>query len=299
VACGRIFDFDRSFCHADPVDPTDFRRLLDHLNLSWSGYRKVRRGVERRVARHMQQIGCRGMPDYLERLGREPAIRIECERRMTVPISRFFRDRRLWEVLEARVLPQLLDREPATFRVWSAGCSRGEEVYSFTILWERLRAAGRKMPALAILATDLDPGHLAAARRGVFGRSSLKEVSAEDRSRWFEPVSGGDRLAVPTALRTGVAWQVHDLRDPPPEGGFQLVFLRNNALTYYREDARLDILSMLMPALAPAGFLVIGARERLPDAALGLAPLPECRYILTRCFPWTPSTPLTTPRSSK
>jgi chemotaxis methyl-accepting protein methylase len=267
---------------AGAMEPTDFRRLLDQLSLSWSGYRKVRRGVQRRVARHMQQLGCRGIQEYLECLGREEAVRRECERRMTVPVSRFFRDRRLWEVLEARVLPQLLDRGPAILRIWSAGCSRGEEVYSFKILWEKLRAAGRKLPVLAILATDLNPEHLAMARLGVFGPGSLKEVSAAERSRWLEPVAGCDRFAVHPALRTEIAWTVHDLREHPPGRGFQLVFLRNNALTYYREAVRLDILSKLMPALAPEGFLVIGARERLPAAVSGLAPLPECRYVLSK-----------------
>lgn len=263
------------------MDPTDFRRLLEHLGLSWRGYRKVRRGVQGRVARHMQQIGCRGIQEYLERLGRDDALRRECERRMTVAISRFFRDRRMWEILEGRVLPQLLDRHPAALKIWSAGCSRGEEVYSLKILWENLRATGRAMPALEVLATDLHPDYLAKAQRGVFGQSSLKEVRPADRTRWFEPASGGDRFAVLSALRAGIVWTVHDLRNDPPARGFQLVFLRNNVLTYCSEDVRADILAKLVPALAPAGYLVIGAHERLPAGLSGLAPLPECRYILT------------------
>ena len=262
------------------MDPMHFRRLLDHLSLSWSGYRKVRRGAQGRVTRHMQQIGCRGIQEYLERLGREEAVRRECERRLTVPISRFFRDRSLWGVLEERVVPRLLDRHAADLRIWSAGCARGEEVYSLKILWENLRAGGRSMPALEILATDLDSEHLARGQQGVFGKGSLKEVSPADRSRWFEPMSGGDRFAVDPALREGVVWKVHDLRDDPPGHGFQLVMLRNNVLTYYREDVRADILAKVVPALAPAGYLVMGAHEHLPAAISGLAPLPECRYIL-------------------
>jgi chemotaxis protein methyltransferase CheR len=262
------------------MDPEHFRLLLNRLGLSWSGYRKVRRGVQRRIAAHMQRLDCRGIFDYLQRLSREETVRLECERRMTVPISRFFRDRRLWEVLEGRVLPQLLDGDTARLRIWSAGCARGEEVYSLKILWENLRAAGRNMPAFEVLATDLQPDNLAMAQRGVFGKSSLREVGSADRSRWFDPQPGGERFAVHPALQTGVVWMVHDLRDPPPGQGFHMLFLRNNVLTYYREDARLNILARLIPALAPAGLLVIGAHERLPSAISGLAPLPECRYIL-------------------
>lgn len=262
------------------MDPTDFRRLLDHLGLSWSGYRKVRRGAQGRVTRHMQQMGCRGIQEYLERLDREEAIRRECERRMTVPISRFFRDRQLWELLEERVMPRLLARPAASFKAWSAGCARGEEVYSLKILWENLRATGRNMPALEVLATDLHPDYLAMARRGVFGRSSLKEVRPADRSRWFEPISGEDRFAVHPTLRAGIVWEVHDLRDDPPGNGFDMVLLRNNVLTYCCEAIRADILAKLVPVLAPAGCLVIGAHERLPTGISGLARLPECRYIL-------------------
>jgi chemotaxis protein methyltransferase CheR len=263
------------------MDPQDFQRLLERLGLSWKGYRKVRRGVQDRATRHMQQIGCRSPQEYLERLGREEEVRRECERRMAVPISRFFRDRRLWEVLERRVLPHLLDRHAASLRFWSAGCARGEEVYSLKILWETLRAAGRSMPALEVLATDLHPDFLAMAQRGVYGKSSLREVRPADRSRWFEPMSAADRFAVHPALRAGVVWKVHDLRDDPPERGFQLVFLRNNVLTYYCEDVRVGILAKVVPALAPAGYLVIGNHEHLPAAVAGLAPLPECKYILS------------------
>jgi hypothetical protein len=67
-----------------------------------------------------------------------------------------------------------------------------------------------------------------------------------------------------------------------------MVFLRNNVLTYYRDDARVDILTKLIPALAPAGILVTGAHERLPTAISGLVPLPECGISWKR-FPQTPS----------
>jgi chemotaxis protein methyltransferase CheR len=228
----------------------------------------------------MQRLGRRHITDYLQCLSREETVRGECERRMTVPVNRFFRDRRLWEVLEGRVVPQLLDKGAAWYKIWSAGCARGEEVYSFKILWENLRAAGRKVPALEILAADLQPEYLTMAQRGLYGKSSLKEIGPADRSRWFEPKSQGGRFAVHPVLRAGVVWKVHDPRDPPPEEGFHMVFLRNNVAPYYREDFQADILTRLIPALAPAGFLFTGARERLPAAVSGLVPLPECRYIL-------------------
>ena len=73
------------------MDDRAFGRLLEFLGLSWPGYRRVRKGVKKRVGRHMQA--------YLEKLMQNKEVRRQCERLMCVSISRFFRDRRLWEAL--------------------------------------------------------------------------------------------------------------------------------------------------------------------------------------------------------
>jgi chemotaxis protein methyltransferase CheR len=285
LASAAGFDSSWSFCNCEPMDTLQFRILLEHMGLSWKGYRKVRRGAQRRVARHMEDLGCRNVRDYLKRLDQDAALRVECERLLTVPISRFFRDRPLWQALENTVLPELLDQERPAMQVWSAGCSRGEEIYSFAILWEKLRAAGRQLPPLGILATDLNPQNLEAARRGVFGQSSLKEVSADVRGRWFRPAFEGGRFAIDVGLKAGITWVMHDLRDDPPDKGLQLIFLRNSILTYCREETRTAVLSRVIPALSRPGFLAIGCHERLPNGVSGLAALPQCRYLfkLKRC----------------
>ena len=117
------------------MDDDQFRQLLDSFDFSWSGYRKVRKGVKKRVSRHMQDLKCQNMDTYLDLLNQKTELRQECERRMTVSISRFFRDRQLWHNLADDLLPHLIEREKNTLRVWSAGCARGEEVYSFKIVW--------------------------------------------------------------------------------------------------------------------------------------------------------------------
>jgi len=72
------------------MDDGQFRILLEYLQYSWTGYRKVRKGVKKRMQRHMQQLGCRNVMDYLKILDLEPGTRHECELLMTVSISRFF-----------------------------------------------------------------------------------------------------------------------------------------------------------------------------------------------------------------
>lgn len=247
------------------MDDAWFAQLLEFMGGSWKGFRKVRKGVKKRVARHMQSLGCRSMDDYLERITSDPAARAECERLMTVSISRFFRDLRLWEIIETRVLPEILQKTGERVRVWFAGCAGGEEVYSFKIVWERLAAAQAPLPALVLIATDLNPENLERARQGIYPKGALRELDTDTRELWFEP-AGKDRFAVKPHLKEGIVWQKKDLlHDDPPGSAFDIVFLRNNLLTYYTEAVMQEAFHCVVDAVAPDGFLVIGAKEEMPE----------------------------------
>ena len=105
------------------MDDIQFQKLLDYLGYSWAGYRRVGKGVKKRINRHMQQLGCRDIAAYLKILSLQTASRHECELLMTVSIRRFFRDRPLWEMLENRLLPYLIADHIGPMKVWSAGCA--------------------------------------------------------------------------------------------------------------------------------------------------------------------------------
>jgi len=141
-----------------------FRQLLEFFDLSWSGYRKVRKGVKKRIHRHMQQMGCRHISDYLAVLEKDRTCRRMCEQLLTVSISRFFRDWRLWEILAQDLLPEMVAHYPKRLTVWSAGCASGEEAYSFKIVWEQLKQKTGPLPDLYLLATDTNSETLARAR---------------------------------------------------------------------------------------------------------------------------------------
>jgi chemotaxis protein methyltransferase CheR len=102
-----------------------FSQLLDWYGLSWSGYRKVRKGVKKRTGRHMQQLGYRRMEEYLLALENYPALRTQTQCLLTVCISRFFRDVGLWQFLEKHALPRIITKSSDTIKVWSAGCAAG------------------------------------------------------------------------------------------------------------------------------------------------------------------------------
>ena len=258
------------------MDDKEFSQLLQYLGLSWQGYRKVRKGVKKRIGRHMQSLGCGSMRDYLQALEQHTETRAQCELTTTVPISRFFRDRILWEVLESHLLPEMISAGRDRIRVWSAGCACGEEVYSLKILWEEMRRSTCTLPILDIMATDLHPIHLERAEAAVYSLGSLREVPEDTKAAWFEAEPDGSRFRVNPALRTGIVWRRHDFLSGPPGRGFDLILARNNLLTYYERSRIHAPLEAIGKALAVGGYLIIGSREKMPYSSTLLQ---ACRIL--------------------
>lgn len=264
------------------MDDQHFRQILTHFGRSWDGYRKVRRGVKKRLQQHMQALACRSVSEYLQRLDSCPELGRQSELLLTVSISRFFRDHHLWHILEEHLVPELLARKTASLRVWSAGCAGGEEAYSFKILWHELNERCTALPDLVLVATDINPEYLERARTGIYPASSLREVSRERRLRYFEPVTDGRYYAVREFVKEAIDWKEHDLFSHPPGLEFDIIFLRNNVLTYYEPDLQAEALKQILGNLAPGGYLIIGSHEQLPFQPADLLPLPELTYVFKK-----------------
>jgi chemotaxis methyl-accepting protein methylase len=252
------------------MDDNQFRQLLDWFDFSWSGYRKVRKGVKKRISRHMQELKCANINAYLDLLNRSSELRQECEKRMTVSISRFFRDRQLWHDLEDNVLPRIIEKEKKALRLWSAGCARGEEVYSFKIVWDRLNKAFEQLPEIEITATDMHPDYIDKAKAGVYAKSSMQEVPQEVREQYFNIRKGGNLFELKTAFKKGIEWKVQDIFSDPPGPAFDIIFIRNNLLTYYKAHLKIEGLKRVIKALAPGGWLIVGSHEKLPSAIINM-----------------------------
>jgi chemotaxis methyl-accepting protein methylase len=267
------------------VNDHQFKQLLDYFQYSWAGYRKVRKGVKKRISRHMQQLRCPNIASYLNLIERDDEERQECERRMTVSISRFFRDRKLWLDLENEILPQLLEAEKEKSKVWSAGCACGEEVYSFMIVWDRLNARLTNLPKLELIATDMHPDYIEKAKAGIYAKSSLKEIPEEMRDAYFDRKKGGNRYDVKPFLKKNMTWQLQNLFADPPGRGFHIIFLRNNLLTYYQSHLLKAPFTKIIESLRSGGWLIIGSHEKLPDESAGLTRNPSTPWAYRKDFP--------------
>ncbi|MBW2621900.1 MAG: hypothetical protein JRD68_03250 [Deltaproteobacteria bacterium] len=261
------------------MDDQHFRQLLIRFELSWEGYRKVRKGVKKRLDRRMLRLGCRDSASYLKLMDIDEEERRVCRKLLTVSISRFFRDKALWRFLETRILPRVLDRPEKTVRVWSAGCACGEEAYSMKILYEEVKTRRVYSSKLEILATDLNPVYLEKAKQGIYSASSLKGVPEKRLSLYFDSPDKENSYKVSTRHRNGIDFREHDLLSKPWPGPFHIIFLRNNLLTYYQDGLKIPALEALVKQLAPEGFLLIGSHERMPPIDSALEPLRGCGYI--------------------
>jgi chemotaxis protein methyltransferase CheR len=264
------------------MDDQQFRKLLDFLNLSWKGYRKVRKGVKKGISRHMQGLGFRRLDEFLLAMEDDQEMRRQVEILLTVSISRFFRDRAVWNTLENHVLPLIHGESPEKVVVWSAGCACGEEPYSFKILWEGFREHVVHSPYLELWATDMNALYLDKARAGVYPLSSLKEISPEMRSQYFQHVKE-THFAISDSLKEGIRWKLHNLlSEDPPRIGLQIIFLRNSLLTYYEDELQKSALRRILSSLAPGGFLIIGAHEKIPEEFCDLSPFAGHRDIFRK-----------------
>jgi chemotaxis protein methyltransferase CheR len=260
----------------------EFRRLLKHLDRPWSGFRKIRKGVKKRVRRHMQAAGCPSIDAYLDLLNRNAEAYAECQRCLTVIISRFFRDPRLWDHLYARVLPGLIKRFPKRLTAWSAGCANGEEPYTLAMIWEQLTAILPSPPILDILATDAEPACILRSEAGRYPQSSFREMPEDFRERWLHKAHDSQWWQIDAYLRARVHWKVHQLLEDPPQRRFQLILVRNNLLTYYQGHVMVTAMERIIATLAKGGVLVVGSHERPPRLRVALVKDPECSWLYYR-----------------
>lgn len=263
---------------------------LPQLGLRWPGFRKVRRQVCKRLTRRMRDLGLDNFPAYRARLESDPAEWSDLDECCHITISRFFRDRRVFDVLRAVVLPDIgarTDREGRDANVWSAGCTSGEEPYTIKILWDAEVAGVHPAVSISITATDVDAAMLARARQGCFEPSSLHELPAPLIEQAFE--RRGPLYCVKAKHRQGIDFIDQDLRSQMPKDPFDLILCRYVVFTYFAAPLQREIMVRMLERLRPNGYFVIGTHEQLPIA-------PELESIMGEPQLFRKKTALPTPQ---
>lgn len=204
---------------------------------------------------------------YREQLARDPDERRWLDENSRIPVSRFYRDRAVFDLIFTELLPGRAEAARREGResvsVWSTGCAAGEEPYSLVIGWRMTLGARYPELGFRVRATDADPDQLERARRGCYPAGSVRELPQSWREQAFD--ARGERYCLRSTFAEHVELGCEDLRYAEAAGPFDLVCCRNLAFSYFAPALRRRVAEVLLASLAPGGYLIIGARERLPD----------------------------------
>ncbi len=240
---------------------------LPQLGLKWSGFRKVRGTVGKRIARRLQELGLSDLDAYRIFLKENPEEWQRLDSFCVIPISRFFRDREVFRVLEQDILPDCarsaLRRKDNKMRCLSAGCASGEEAYTLSIIWRECVAPQFPDLGFDLLAVDVDDVMLKRCAAGRYKASSLREIPDDLQKKAF--VADNGTFAIRDEYRAGVVFEKHDLRGGVPQGPFDLILCRNVVFTYFGQALQQSIAADLDDQLWAGGFLLIGGHEVLPE----------------------------------
>jgi chemotaxis protein methyltransferase CheR len=223
--------------------------------------------VSNRLRRRLTALGLAGYDDYLELLERpdghrggaaEMASFIDA---VSTNETYFYRESAHIQALETVVLPGLLPRGRPV-RLWCAGSSTGEEVYTLRIACDE--ALSRHGGSVEITGTDINTAVIAAAREGVYRERSVRHVPAEILRRCFTP-EGDGTWRVLRELRERVSFRVHNLlADPVPAGApFDVIFCRNVMIYFDKPTQKRLVDGVFASAIRPDGWLFIGHAESL------------------------------------
>jgi len=194
-------------------------------------------------------------------MGKEPNLSQQVVEALLNNETYFFRDRAPFDLIGRYALPELAKRHHKTrrIRIWSAGCSTGQEVYSLAMLFAEDPEAWRGW-TVDILGTDVSTACVDRARAGVYTQFEVQRgLGINQMIKWFEECADGWRAVEP--LRKPIRFQVHNLLEPPPHpGGFDIVLCRN-VLLYLSPEKRTLAFERLVSAMADDGWLMLGAGE--------------------------------------
>jgi chemotaxis protein methyltransferase CheR len=194
-------------------------------------------------------------------MGREPSLSQRVVEALLNNETYFFRDRNPFDQLAATALPALAERRRDTkrIRIWSAGCSTGQEIYSLAMLFagDPVRWHGWTVD---LLGSDVSETAVTRARAGVYTQfEAQRGLAVTQMIRWFEESDAGWRVA--ESLRRNVRFQVHNILEAPPHPGQFDIILCRNVLLYLSTDKKRAAFDRLSSALAPDGWVMLGAGE--------------------------------------
>lgn len=247
-------------------DFADIRKLIKEMT-GISMDETKRQLVYRRLIGRLKANDCQDFRSYLEFLSLGDATELEIfTNAVTTNLTSFFRESHHFDFLAKTIVPQVETENASTrrFRIWSAGCSTGEEPYSIAITL-REEMAMKSGWDTKILATDLDSNVLEKCRQGVYARKRLEQLSNARIDRWFSPLNTDEKnvLKAKPELRNLITFkQLNLMQQWPMKGPFDVIFCRN-VIIYFDKATQKVLMDRYAKLLKDGGYLILGHSESL------------------------------------
>ncbi len=222
----------------------------------------IHRRIERRMAVHQTAT----MEEYAKYLQHDPAEVEILFRDLLIGVTNFFRDPEAFKAFAEEVVPKLFADKPPGFilRIWSPGCSTGEEAYSIAIALQEHMGVLKQNFQVQIFATDIDSQAIAIARTGIYPASITADVSPERLSRFFTAEPGGGAYRVNKVIRDMLVFSEQSVIKDPPFSKLDLISCRN-LLIYWGGELQKKVIPLFHYALNPGGFLFLGTSETVGE----------------------------------
>ena len=250
------------------VSPEEYTRLSEYLSSSCGielGDNKQYL-VNSRLKTMLLKNGFKSITDLLASVKTQasPGLQQQLIDAMTTHETLWFRDQYPYESLKRMILPELARANLLNIRIWSAACSSGQEPYSISMIVEEYRREYPKHPlsGVQIVATDISPTILRAAKEGVYEDIALaRGLTPDRRARFFDELAG--KAQVKEFVRKQVNFQQLNLiLSTPSIGKFHVVFCRN-VLIYFSDKNKTSILERMANIIEPGGYLFLGGSESI------------------------------------
>ncbi|MEP6542028.1 ATP-binding protein [Microcoleus vaginatus GB1-A2] len=238
---------------------TIFAMLKSTTGVDFSQYKPAT--VNRRIERRMVLYKIENLHDYAEHLQHNSAEVKALYEEILIHVTNFFRDSEAFQKLKELVFPAITQNKSANapIRIWVAGCSTGEEVYSIAMCLLEFLGDRVIPPPIQIFATDIGDTTIAKARAGVYSENQMIDVSPERRSRFFIFQEEG-RYRICKAIRELCVFARQDLGSDPPFANLDLITCRN-VLIYLGDSLQKKVMPIFHYSLKSTGFLMLGTSE--------------------------------------
>ncbi len=222
----------------------------------------IHRRIERRMAVH-QIDAAEGYVKFLQQM---PAEVDALFRDLLIGVTNFFRDPEAFQALEVLVIPKIFASKPAgsVIRIWSTGCSTGEEAYSMAILMQECMETLKVNYKVQVFATDIDKQAIATARAGLYPASISADITPVRLARFFTPEPDGSAYRIHKSIRDMLVFSEHDMIKDPPFSKLDLLSCRN-VLIYLSVELQKKLIPLFHYALNPGGILFLGTSESVSE----------------------------------